>query len=177
MPIYDVLKSHRRTASDSIAATANDVQLTYGQLAGHVDQLARGLLASGVQKGDRVVTLAPPSMEFWIGFLATTAIGAIWSGLNPRYRKHEYQVRLEDLQPKVLLVYSPFEERDYCQEIQDIARAPEFSCEPDIVAFGGADLQLQRRHAALLKRGESVSDDDYRLARDAVRDDDIAVIV
>lgn len=177
MSIYDLLGLHRSNRPDAIAAVAEDVQLTYEELTVHVDQLAKGLLASGVQKGDRVVTLSPPGVEFWTCFLAASAIGAIWSGLNPRYRKHEYQSLLEDLRPKILLVYSPFEDRDYHQELQSIARDLDSEEGLDVIAFGGADLQAQRHYAALLKRGESVSDEDYRLARAAVADDTIAAIV
>ncbi len=176
MPIYNLLKLHRHTAPDVVAAMADDEQLTYKQLADRVDQLAKGLLASDVQKGDRVVTLAPPRMEFWIGFLAATAIGAIWSGLNPRYRKHEYQVVLDDLQPKVLLVYSPFEGRDYHRELQTILDL-DSSGVPHVISFGGMEPHLQRDYAVILRRGESVSDDEYSLARTGVEESDIAAIV
>jgi acyl-CoA synthetase (AMP-forming)/AMP-acid ligase II len=61
------------------------------------------MLAAGIEKGDRVATLAPPGLDFLQSYLAATRIGAIWVGLNPRYRFDELAYVLHDARPRLLL--------------------------------------------------------------------------
>ena len=82
-----------------------------------MDERARSLIAAGVRRGDRVATLAPPCLDFWIDYLATVSIGAIWQGLNPRYRGPEYAYLLENAKPSIVFVHSPYDGRDYAREL------------------------------------------------------------
>jgi acyl-CoA synthetase (AMP-forming)/AMP-acid ligase II len=176
MPIYELLNTHRRNIPDAIAATNGTAALTYSDLAGQVDTLAKSMVASGITKGDRVVTLAPPSIEFWISFLATTSIGAIWSGLNPRYRQHECHMRLQELQPKLVLVLEDgIDGRDHFEEIQHILNNGANSDSTEIFSFGerNDEFSVDRYES----RSEKVSKEQYRTALSAVRDADIAAIV
>ena len=68
------------------------------------------LLAHGIGKGDRVATLAPPSLDFWLTYHATVSIGAIWHGLNPVYREREFAYLLGDAKPALVFARSPFVE-------------------------------------------------------------------
>ena len=51
--------------------------------------MARGLLAAGVAKGDRVGIWAPNCAEWVLVQYATAKIGAILVNINPAYRTHE----------------------------------------------------------------------------------------
>ncbi|MCH9693277.1 MAG: acyl--CoA ligase [Gammaproteobacteria bacterium] len=176
MPIYESLNTHRRYIPDSVAATNGPETLTYSDLAGRVDTLTKSMIASGIAKGDRVVTLAAPSIEFWISFLATVSIGAIWSGLNPRYRQHECRTRLEELQPKLVLVLEDdIDGRDHFEEIQHILNNGANSDSTEIFSFGERNDEFS--FDCYLSRGEKVSKEEYRTALSAVRDEDIAAIV
>lgn len=179
MPIHDQLEQHRLDIPESIAATDGKVTLTYSELAGQVDSLANSLLASGVKKGDRVVTLAPPSIEFWVSFLATVSIGAIWSGLNPRYRQHECRVRLEELQAKLILVLPSRKDnnRNHLQEIQGIVNDCGTETPAGVYSFGDECADSGQSYAQLLKRGTAIHPDTLDAARSAVVDSDIAAIV
>jgi acyl-CoA synthetase (AMP-forming)/AMP-acid ligase II len=176
MPIYESLNTHRRNIPDAIAATNGTETLTYSDLAGQVDTLAKSMVASGIAKGDRIVTLAPPSIEFWISFLATVSIGAIWSGLNPRYRQHECRMRLQELQPKLVLVLEDsIDGRDHFEEIQHILNNGANSDSTEIFSFGERNDEFS--FDRYLSRSEKVSEEQYRTALSAVRDEDIAAIV
>ena len=87
--IHDVLDIHVRERPAVEAVVDGETRLDYQTLALQVDERARSLIAAGVRRGDRVATLAPPCLDFWIDYLATVSIGAIWQGLNPRYRGPE----------------------------------------------------------------------------------------
>ena len=53
------------------------------------DDVARGLIAAGVAKGDRVGIWAPNCAEWVLLQYATAKIGAILVNINPAYRSHE----------------------------------------------------------------------------------------
>ena len=62
---------------------------TYAQFTADVDQLARGLLARGISRGDRVGIWAVNCPEWLLVQYATARIGAVMVNINPAYRTHE----------------------------------------------------------------------------------------
>jgi acyl-CoA synthetase (AMP-forming)/AMP-acid ligase II len=64
---------------------------TYRELWNEVGLAARGLLARGVRKGDRVGIWSPNRAEWTITQLATARIGAILVTINPAYKAAELQ--------------------------------------------------------------------------------------
>lgn len=169
--IHDLLQSHAQHIPDAEAAVEGDRRLTYGQLSGEVDSIARALIASGIKPGDRVATMVPPSLEFWLTYLAATSVGAVWMGLNPRYQLPEYRYLLEDSKPSLVFCRTEYEGRRYCDELQSIARhIGEFVAlgEPTGRAIG---------FDPFLERGQSITDITLAERRNAVDAEDIAVIV
>ena len=67
---------------------------TWSQLSQKVDQLAAGLLALGVYKGDRVGIWSPNKPEWVMAQFATARIGAILVNINPAYQRAELQYAL-----------------------------------------------------------------------------------
>jgi acyl-CoA synthetase (AMP-forming)/AMP-acid ligase II len=169
--INDILHLHRDTRPEAVAAVDGDTRLDYRALAEAVEARARALLAAGVNPGDRVATLAPPGLEFWIDFLATTSIGAIWQGLNPRYRGPEYAYLLNDARPAVVFVHSPYDGRDYAREL--VALAPDG---PRFVVHGDA-VEGAVSIAEFLGGGRTITTTQLRAAHAAVQPEDVAVIV
>ncbi|MDT4914220.1 MAG: fatty-acyl-CoA synthase, partial [Pseudonocardiales bacterium] len=64
---------------------------TYTAVDAAVDELARGLLARDIAKGDRVGIWAPNCAEWFLTQYATARIGAILVNINPAYRTHELE--------------------------------------------------------------------------------------
>ncbi len=169
--IYDLLHHHATSTPDKECAVRGEERLTFFALRDQVDRCAKGLLAAGVQHGDRVATLAPPGLEFWVTYLAATSIGAIWLGINPVYRAREFEYLLQDATPLLVLVCSPIDDRTYDEELQAFDGSVR-----EIVTFGeprGEAIAAQ----TFLQRGERISDATLNTARAAVTPDDIAVIV
>ena len=121
--VSDFLVWHAERAPNAEAAVLGDERLTYEQLHERVEALARALLAAGISKGDRVATLSPPTPDFWITFLATVSIGAIWLGLNPRYRTEELSYVVADAEPSILFARTEVGGRRYTDEIAAMTRA------------------------------------------------------
>jgi long-chain acyl-CoA synthetase len=66
-----------------------DAELSYRELLGRTERVARGLASLGVAPGDRVALVHPNSPEFVVSFFAVTALGAIIVPINPLYQREE----------------------------------------------------------------------------------------
>jgi acetoacetyl-CoA synthetase len=78
-------------------------QLTRGELRRRVADVAGGLRALGVIRGDRVVAYMPNIAETLVAFLATASIGAIWSSAAPEFGARSVIDRFAQIEPRVLL--------------------------------------------------------------------------
>ena len=105
-----------QTIGDNLAATAarlpdhdalvvpfQDVRLTYAALDTAVDELARALMAAGIEQGDRVGIWSPNNAEWVLVQYATARMGAILVNLNPAYRTHEVAYALEQSGCRLLI--------------------------------------------------------------------------
>jgi acyl-CoA synthetase (AMP-forming)/AMP-acid ligase II len=169
--IHDLLASHAAVIPDRTAAVDGETRLTYAELSAQVDAIARALMAAGIRPGDRVATMVPPSLEFWLTFLASVSVGAIWMGLNPRYQLPEYAFLLADAAPRLVFTVTEYEDRPYCAELQEVGVGVE-----RFVSFGAPAGRAESLEA-FLAAGAGVSDEDLAARRAAVDPEDIAVIV
>jgi acetoacetyl-CoA synthetase len=78
-------------------------ELRWGELRGLTAQIAAGLRANGVTRGDRVVAYMPNIPETTAAFLACASIGAVWSGCSPDFGMRSVIDRFAQIEPKVLL--------------------------------------------------------------------------
>jgi acyl-CoA synthetase (AMP-forming)/AMP-acid ligase II len=75
---------------------------THRSFAGLVHLIALDMLAQGIRPGARVAVLANPSVHAWASFIAASAIGAVWMGLNPRYTASELKRLIDDAGPELI---------------------------------------------------------------------------
>ncbi|KAI1441713.1 amp dependent CoA ligase [Annulohypoxylon stygium] len=94
-------KNHERVA---LVSRWQGERLTYQELHSSCQLIARRLLAIGVRPKDHVVVLAGNSIEYVQLFLATGAIGAIFSIINPTFTAEEVVNAVEFLQPKAIFI-------------------------------------------------------------------------
>jgi len=83
--------------------TGTKASYTYSQLRDRVARLAGGLVAMGVERGDRVIIYMPMIPEAVIGMLACARIGAIHSVVFGGFASRELATRIDDAKPKVIL--------------------------------------------------------------------------
>lgn len=162
--ISDYAGWHARRRPDAVALRLDGRGWTYAELAAAVDRLARALLAAGIGKGDRVATLQPPHPAYLVDFLAAASIGAIWVGLNPRYRLDELLHVLTDSEPAILLARRHIGDRRYDEELAAIAAAcPSLR---RIVLHDSADGPPgSEPMAAFLRSGEAIGPERLDAAR------------
>lgn len=77
--------------------------VTHAELRDQVGRARAGLIRAGVGKGDRVVALAPNSVETLVVFLAAASLGAIWSSCSPDFGARAVHDRFAQIEPSVLV--------------------------------------------------------------------------
>ncbi|MER3352683.1 MAG: class I adenylate-forming enzyme family protein [Hoeflea sp. D1-CHI-28] len=113
----DLLDGWARQNPGRLAVVDRRGALTYAQLREAVDRCAAAMLRDGVKLGDRVAVLAPQRFEVMVTFLAASRIGAIWLGLNPKYKLPELSYLVDDAQPTILITVDGLEGRDFSEEV------------------------------------------------------------
>src|SRR5437764_8806300 len=122
-----------QTIGEALAATAarlpdglalvsrhQDVRLTWSELARQVEDVARGLLAIGVEKGDRVGIWSPTRVEWTLLQFATARVGAILVNINPAYRPAELAYALGHSGVRVLVTAPSFKTSDYIAMVESV---------------------------------------------------------
>jgi fatty-acyl-CoA synthase len=116
---------------DNIALVVRhqDIRWSYREFRKQVDRLATGLIALGIDPGDRVGIWGPNSYEWVLTQFATAKIGAIMVCINPAYRLFELEFVLNKVECKAIISAEKFKSSEYLAMLNDLA--PEIaSCEP-----------------------------------------------
>ena len=80
--------------AEALVSCHQGVRYTYAEFGEAVDRLARGLLAAGLAKGDRVGVWGPNRAEWALVQYATAKAGVILVNINPAYRLNELEYAL-----------------------------------------------------------------------------------
>ena len=105
---------------DALVEVATGRRWTYAELDHDVNDLARGLVAAGISKGDRVGIWAPNCAEWTLVQYATAKIGAILVNVNPAYRTHELAYALNQSGLRLLVSASEFKTSDYRAMVEEV---------------------------------------------------------
>jgi fatty-acyl-CoA synthase len=107
-------------ARDAVVSRHQGVRLTYAELDAAVNAVACGLLAAGIEKGDRVGIWAPNCVEWVLVQYATAKIGAILVNINPAYRTHELEYALRQSGVRLLVSAQAFKNSDYVAMVDEV---------------------------------------------------------
>lgn len=86
--------------------TGSKAHISYAQLLDEVSRLAGALKTRGVGKGDRVIIYMPMVPQALVAMLACARLGAIHSVVFGGFAAPELAVRIDDAQPKALIIAS-----------------------------------------------------------------------
>jgi acetoacetyl-CoA synthetase len=81
----------------------NDREVSWDTLTLEVASVQSYLRSIGVQRGDRVAAFLPCSPEATVAFLATAALGAVWSSCSPDFGAGAVTDRFAQIEPVVLI--------------------------------------------------------------------------
>ncbi|HUY73427.1 MAG TPA: AMP-binding protein [Candidatus Dormibacteraeota bacterium] len=163
-----IFRNLRRTASrfgdrEALVVPYQQYRATYQELVDQCEVVARGLMARGVKKGDRVGIWSPNRFEWVITQYATAAIGAILVNINPAYRTSELEYALNQSGTSLLILAAAFRQADYRAMLAEVkGRCPELR----------EALVLEDGWEALKRDGAGVSTDDLHAVEDTLQFDD-----
>jgi fatty-acyl-CoA synthase len=163
-----IFQNLRRTARrvgkhEALVVVHQGYRATYAELVDQSETVARGLVARGVRKGDRVGIWSPNRHEWVLVQYATAAIGAILVNINPAYRTHELEYVLNQSGVSFLILAARFRQADYVAMLAEVkGRCPELR----------EALVLEDGWAALQRDAEKISLDDLHLIEESLQFDD-----
>jgi len=105
----------------ALIAHQQGIKWTWSELSAHVDAFAAGLIALGLQPGDRVGIWSPNNAEWVVTQFATAKAGLILVNINPAYRLSEVEYALNKVGCKTLVTATRFKTSDYIGMLNTLA--------------------------------------------------------
>jgi fatty-acyl-CoA synthase len=114
---------------EALVVAHQKIRWTYAELKSRSDAFASGLLALGLDPGDRVGIWSPNCAEWTIAQFATAKAGLILVNINPAYRLSELEHVLRAVGCRTLITAARFKSSDYIAMIRELV--PELRGESD----------------------------------------------
>jgi len=106
--------------NDAVVYVDRDFRMTYREFGHLVDQMAKGLMALGVKKGEKVAIWAT-NVPHWVALqFATARIGAILLTVNTHYKESELAYLLRQSETENLVLIDGFRDADYVRILYDL---------------------------------------------------------
>ncbi|MBA3652176.1 MAG: AMP-binding protein, partial [Chthoniobacterales bacterium] len=105
---------------DALISRHQGIRYSYRALRDECNRFAAGLLALGIQKGDRIGIWSPNHAEWVIAQFATPKIGAILVNINPAYRLRELEHALRQSGCSALIAGPPFKTSNYAAILREL---------------------------------------------------------
>jgi fatty-acyl-CoA synthase len=106
---------------DAVISVHQGIRQTYAEFHAAVTEIACGLLAVGVEPGDRVGIWSPNNVEWATLQYATAKVGAILVNINPAYRTSELAYALGQSGVSTLVLAPHFRTADYLDMLDRVA--------------------------------------------------------
>jgi long-chain acyl-CoA synthetase len=108
MLVQDFLQAAAAQTPDKTALICDGQRLTYAQVEEQANQVANGLMAAGVQRGERVAIWLPNSVEAVIGIFGILKAGATFLVINATTKRDKLAYILENCSASAL--FAPIRE-------------------------------------------------------------------
>jgi len=129
-----------------------DVRWTYSVLDRRVDEVARGLLAMGIGKGDKVAVWSSNVPEWILLMFATARIGAVLVTVNTNSTPRELAYVLKQSDSRALFLMPKYRSMDYVERFETLVfrcqesggSAPSKAKTTDVIATLSLHLSISR---------------------------------
>ncbi len=121
---------------DALVSVAQGIRWNFAELLERSDGLAAGLLALGLNPGDRIGIWAPNCAEWTLTQFAAARAGLILVTINPAYRLSEVEYTINKVGLSALVAATSFKTSNYPAMIEEIA--------PEVAASGPGELRAAR---------------------------------
>ena len=103
-----------------LVVRSQNVRWSYAELGARADAFAAGLLALGLEPGDRVGVWSLNCAEWLVAQIATAKAGIILVNVNPAYRVTELEYALNKVGVRALVTATAFKTSDYMAMLREI---------------------------------------------------------
>jgi nonribosomal peptide synthetase DhbF len=136
--IPEVFAARAAAEPDVTALVCGDEAVSFGDLAGRVNRLARWLIAAGVGPGDPVAVLLPRSADSVVAMLGALTAGAMYVPVDMSYPAERVRFMLTDTAPHVVITTTEHAQPGVRQLVLD---SPEARAELAELADGPVDAR------------------------------------
>ena len=172
---------------DKSALIFKDQQISYRTLRERVQELAKGFLALGIGKNDKVSIWSGNCPEWVYTQLATALIGAILVPVNTRFRTSELEYILGQSDSTALLLMDSFLNIDFgamlrevCPEVRNaspgILQSARLPMLKHIIFLGDRKAPGAFSLSEILRKAESIPDEKLDSALAEVQPDDVIML-
>ena len=157
------------------AVIDGEVELSFVDVAEQMKRIARSLLASGVQPGDRIALWAPNSAAWITSALGILATGAWLVPINTRFRGAEAAYILQRTDSRSLFVVDEFLGVDYLAMLR--SEAPELRAYGEVIKVPSPGEADASGWATFLEMGDGVpfAEVEQRIAKSTA--DDVSDVI
>lgn len=134
---------------EAVVSAHQGIRFTYSELKTKAEEVAAGLRALGVKKGDRVGIWSPNYIEWTLTMFASSKIGAILVNVNPAYRPSELEFVLVNVGISVLVTPESYKTSEYAKMVETLA--PEIKSNSEGMPIKSANLP-DLRHVVLIDK-------------------------
>ncbi|MEJ2128197.1 MAG: AMP-binding protein [Woeseiaceae bacterium] len=124
---------------DALVVVDQGVRWSWKELRNRARKLAAGLLAVGLEPGDRIGMLAPNRAEWLLAQFGSAYAGLILVNINPAYRLSELEYALNKVGCRGLITETRFKTSDYIRMVQALypERVPDLKT---VIHLGDEDV-------------------------------------
>ena len=105
---------------EALVSPYQNYRATYREFLQQVEEVAKALMAHGIQRGDRVGIWSPNHYEWVLVQYATALMGAIMVNINPGYKLAGLQYALEQSRINLLIASSHFRKTNYMEMLNEL---------------------------------------------------------
>jgi len=161
-----------------------DFRLTYREFSLLVDEVAKGLMALGIKRGEKVAIWAT-NIPFWVTLqFATAKIGAVLLTVNTNYKQAELDYLLKQSETENIFIIDGFQDTDYVNTLYELV--PELKTQqrgeissPNYPKLKRVCFLGQEKHRGMYSMPEirslsaMVSDEEYQKRQNALNCHDV----
>jgi fatty-acyl-CoA synthase len=148
---------------DALIVRHQQIRWNWRELKKRVDAFAAGLVALGLEPGERIGIWSPNNAEWAVAQFATAKAGLILVNINPAYRVTELDYALNKAGCAALITAARFKSSDYLAMLGELA--PELAASPGglraarlpelrlVITIGAAEVPGAVRFDAVYDRG------------------------
>ncbi len=107
--------------NEALVVRHQDVRWRYREFTEKVDAFAAGLLALGLEPGDRIGIWSPNNSEWAVTQFAAAKAGLILVNINPAYRLAELEYALNKVECRALVTAEAFKSSRYIEMLRTLA--------------------------------------------------------